>query len=63
MPEHGTAVATYKGADGKERTLIVPAIYYKGHFFIDADTQHMVMLAMRATGVEELQFEFAESDC
>ena len=62
MPRQGTAVATFTNPDGEAFTLIIPAIRHGDQIIIDADHQATALFAMRAAGVDEVEFEFTESD-
>lgn len=62
MPKTGTAVATFTSRDGETYTLIIPATYHKGQFLIDALNYNTALCAIRAAGLDEVEFEFVETE-
>ncbi|WP_407194285.1 hypothetical protein [Bradyrhizobium sp. STM 3566] len=62
MPKRGTAVATFTNRDGETFTVIIPATYYKGQLLIDAANYNTALCAIRAAGLDEVEFEFVETE-
>jgi len=62
MPKAGTATATFTAADGETFTLIIPATFYGGRIVVDADNYNTALFAIRAAGLEQVEFEFTEAE-